>query len=130
RYQWNKRTLDGMQQAIELFQQAIAKDSRYALAYAGLADAYILLADYNVLPAREVMPRAREAATKALQIDDSLAEAHTSLGWVKLAHDSACPDPERELKRPLQLNPNYALAHQMYGENLSRPAKPDEAALE
>ena len=101
RYQWNKRTLDGMQQAIDLFQQAIAKDSRYALAYAGLADAYILLADYNVLPAREVMPRARDAAAQALQIDDSLAEAHTSLGWVKLAHDWAWPDAEREFKRAL-----------------------------
>ena len=130
RYQWNKRTLDGMQQAIDLFQQAIAKDSHYALAYAGLADAYILLADYNVLPAREVMPRARDAATQALQIDDSLAEAHTSLGWVKLAHDWAWPDAEREFKRALQLNPNYALAHQMYGEYLTVTGKPDEAALE
>jgi eukaryotic-like serine/threonine-protein kinase len=130
RYQWNKRTLDGMQQAIDLFQQAIAKDSRYALAYAGLADSYILLADYNVLPAREVMPRARDAATQALQIDDSLAEAHTSLGWVKLAHDWAWPDAEREFKRALQLNPNYALAHQMYGEYLTVTGKPDEAASE
>ena len=130
RYQWNKRTLDGMQQAIDLFQQAIAKDSHYALAYAGLADAYILLADYNVLPAREVMPRARDAAAQALQIDDSLAEAHTSLGWVKLAHDWAWPDAEREFKRALQLNPNYALAHQMYGEYLTVTGKPDEAALE
>jgi eukaryotic-like serine/threonine-protein kinase len=130
RYQWNKRTLDGMQQAIDLFQQAIAKDSRYALAYAGLADAYILLADYNVLPAREVMPRAKEAAAQALQIDDSLAEAHTSLGWVKLTHDWAWPDAEREFKRALQLNSNYALAHQMYGEYLTLTGKLDDAASE
>ncbi|MBZ5634625.1 MAG: protein kinase [Acidobacteriia bacterium] len=130
RYQWNKRTLDGMQQAIELFQQAIAKDSRYALAYAGLADAYILLADYNVLPAREVMPRAKEAATQALQIDDLLAEAHTSLGWVKLTHDWAWTDAEGEFKRALQLNSNYALAHEMYGEYLTLTGKLDEAALE
>ena len=130
RYQWNKRTLDGMQQAIELFQQAIAKDSRYALAYAGLADAYILLADYNVLPAREVMPRAKDAAAQALQIDDSLAEAHTSLGWVKLTHDWAWPDAEREFKRALQLNSNYALAHQMYGEYLTLTGKLDDASSE
>ena len=130
RYQWNKRTLDGMQQAIDLFQQAIAKDSRYALAYAGLADAYILLADYNVLPAREVMPRAREAAARALQIDDSLAEAHTSLGWVKLTHDWAWPDAEREFERALELSPSYALAHQMYGEYLTLTGKPDEAAAQ
>jgi serine/threonine protein kinase/tetratricopeptide (TPR) repeat protein len=128
RYQWNKRTLDGIQQAIDLFQQAIVKDPGYALAHAGLADAYISLADYNVLSAREVMPRARKAATQALELDDSLAEAHASLGWVKLSHDWAFPDAEKEFKRAIDLNPNYAMAHEVYGEYLMLTGKPDEAA--
>ena len=118
RFQWNKRTLDGMQQSIDLFQQAIAKDPQYALAHAGLADAYALLSDYNVLPAREVMPRVKNAATQALQLDDSLGEAHASLGWAKLTHDWAWPDAEREFQRAIQSNPNYATAHEWYGEYL------------
>jgi TolB-like protein/Tfp pilus assembly protein PilF len=128
RYQWNKRTLDGINQAIELFKQAIAKDSNYALAHAGLADAYISLADYNVLSAREVMPSAKKAALDAIQLDDSLAEAHASLGWVKLSHDWAFPDAEKEFKRAIDLNPNYAMAHEMYGEYLMLTGKPNEAA--
>ncbi|HYM11707.1 MAG TPA: protein kinase [Bryobacterales bacterium] len=127
RYQWNKRTLEGMQQSIDYFQQAIAKDPRYALAHAGLADAYGLLASYNVLPAREVMPRAESAASKALEIDDSLAEAHASLGWAKLTHDWAWPDAEREFKRSLELNPNYAVARHWYGEYLMLMGRTEEA---
>jgi serine/threonine-protein kinase len=130
RYQWNKRTLEGMQQSIELFEQAIAKDSGYALAHAGLADAYAVLAQYNVLPAREVMPRAKLAAAQALRLDEKLAEAHASLGWVKLAHDWAWPDAEREFQRSIQLNPNYAPAHQWYGEYLLVTGAPDKALAE
>ena len=74
-----------MQQSIDYFQQAIQKDPRYALAYAGQADAYALLADFNVLPAREVMPKLKSAARKALRLDDSLAEAHTSLAWAQIS---------------------------------------------
>src|SRR5437764_13048705 len=77
RYFWNKRTLEGAQQSIDFFQQAIAKDPGYALAYAGQADSYALLADLNVLPAREVLPKLKSAAAKALELDDKLAEAHT-----------------------------------------------------
>ncbi len=128
RYQWNKQTLDGMQQAIDLFQQAIAKDPNYAQAHAGLADAYISLADYNVLSAREVMPRAKNAAIQALQLDDSLAEAHASLGWVKLSHDWAFPDAEKEFKRAIELDSNYAVGHEMYGEYFMATGKPAEAA--
>ncbi len=128
RYQWNKQTLDGMQQAIDLFQQAIAKDPNYAQAHAGLADAYISLADYNVLSAREVMPRAKSAAAQALQLDDSLAEAHASLGWVKLSHDWAFPDAEKEFKRAIELDSNYAVGHEMYGEYLMATGKPADAA--
>ena len=130
RYQWNKRTLEGMQQGIDFFQQAIAKDSRYALAYAGLADAYALLADYHVLPAKEVMPRAKTAAMKALEIDDSLAEAHASLAWAKLTHDWAWSDAEKEIKRSIELNPNYATAHYWYGEYLMLMGRPDDAMTE
>jgi serine/threonine protein kinase len=127
RYQWNKRTLEGMQAGIEFFQQAISKDPRYALAYAGLADAYALLADYNVLPAREVMPRAKTAAMKALEIDGAISEAHASLGWAKLTLDWDWPGAEKEFKRSLDLNPNYATAHQWYAEYLTVMGRPDEA---
>jgi len=130
RYQWNKRSLEGMQQSIDFFQQAIARDPQFALAHAGLADAYALLSDYHVLPAREVMPRAKDAAMKALQIDDSLAEAHASLAWAKLTHDWAWPDAEREFKRSIELKPNYASAHQWYGEYLTMMGRFKEAPEE
>ncbi len=127
RYEWNKQTLDGMQTGIEFFQEAIKKDSRYALAYAGLADAYALLADYNVLPAKEVMPRAKTAAMKALEIDGAIPEAHASLGWAKLTLDWDWPGAEKEFKRSIELNPNYATAHEWYGEYLTTAGRGDEA---
>jgi TolB-like protein/Tfp pilus assembly protein PilF len=127
RYQWNKRSLEGMQRAIEFFQQAINQDPRYALAYAGLADSYALLADYNVLPAREVMPRAKTAAMKALEIDDTIAEAHASLGWADLTLDWDWAGAEKEFKRSIELNPNYATAHQWYAEYLTVRGRPEEA---
>ena len=118
RYQWNKRTLEGMQQSIDYFQQAIAKDPNYALAHAGLADAFALLADYNVLPAREVMPRVKNAAAKALELDDSLGEAHTSLAYARFVHDWDFAAAEREFKRAVDLNSSYPTAHLWYGELL------------
>ena len=81
RYWWNKRTEEGLNKGIEYFQQAIAKDPTYALAYSGLADCYSLLADYGFVPPKEAFPRAKEAALKALEIDDTLAEAHASLAF-------------------------------------------------
>ena len=129
RYQWNKQTLDGLQQSIDLFNQAIQKDQRYALAYAGLADAYALLADFNVLPAREVMPKLQGAAAKALELDSNLAEAHTSLAWASF-HVWDWTGAEREFRRALELNPNYATAHLWYGEYLSALGRFDEAANE
>ena len=84
RFQWNKRTLEGMQESLDYFQQSIQKDPRYALAYAGQADAYALLADFSVLPAKEVLPKLASAAQKALELDESLAEAHTSLAWAQV----------------------------------------------
>jgi serine/threonine protein kinase/tetratricopeptide (TPR) repeat protein len=117
RYYWNKRTLEGVQQSIDYFQQAIQKDARYALAHAGLADAYALLADLNVLPAREIIPKMEAAAAKALQLDDTLAEAHTSLAWAKF-HEFDWAGADKEFKRAIELNANYATAHAWYGEYL------------
>jgi len=126
RYQWNKRTLDGLQQSLDYFQQAIRHDPRYALAYAGQADAYALLADSNVLPAREVLPKLKIAANKALELDNSLAEAHTSLAWAEF-HDWDWPGAEKEFKRAIELNSSYATAHSWYGEYLMVLGRFDEA---
>jgi tetratricopeptide (TPR) repeat protein len=130
RYEWNKRTLEGMQQAIDHFQQAIQKDPRYALAYAGLADAYALLADYNVLPAREVMPRVKSAASKALELDDSLAEAHTSLAYADFVHDWDWTAAEKEFRRAIDLNANYPTAHYWFGEYSMVRGRFDDALTE
>jgi TolB-like protein len=122
RFQWNKRTLEGMQQSIEYFGRAIQKDSRYALAYAGQADSYALLADFNVLPAREVLPKLLSTAAKALELDDTLAEAHTSLAWARF-HNWDWAGAEQEFKRAIELNPSYPIAHSCYGEYLTRRSR-------
>jgi len=127
RYQWNKQTLDGMETGINFFKQAIDKDPRYGLAYAGLSDAYALLADYNVLAAKEVMPSAKTAAMKALEIDDTISEAHASLGWAKLTLDWDWAGAEKEFQRSIELNPNYATAHQWHADYLTVTGHPDEA---
>ncbi len=129
RYQWNKRTLDGLQQSLDYFQQAIQRDPRYALAYAGQADAYALLADSNVLPAREVLPKLKIAANKALELDDSLAEAHTSLAWAKF-HDWDWAGAEKEFQRAIALNSNYTTAHSWYGEYLMVLGRSSDALAE
>ncbi len=126
RYQWNKRTLDGLQQSIDYFQQAIQKDAQYAQAYAGQADAYALLADFNVLPAREVLPKVQAAARQAIKVDDTLAEAHTSLGWAQF-HDLDWSGAEKEFKRAIELNPGYPTAHSWYGELLMTQGRSDRA---
>ncbi len=129
RYQWNKRSLDGLQQSLDYFQQAIQRDPRYALAYAGQADSYALLADSNVLPVREVLPKLKTAANKALELDDSLAEAHTSLAWAKF-HDWDWAGAEKEFKRAIELNTNYTTAHSWYGEDLMVLGRSGEALAE
>jgi len=129
RYQWNKRTLEGLQQSIDYFQQAIRKDAQYALAFAGQADAYALLADFNVLPAREVLPKVKSAAEKALALDDSLGEAHTSLGWARF-HDLDWIGAEREFKRAIELNASYPTAHSWYGEYLMAQGRLERAQEE
>src|SRR3989475_8860445 len=132
RYFWNKRSEEGYRRAIQYFQQAIARDSEYAPAYAGLADAYALLGSMpNVeLPRSEAMPRARTAAIKALALDVGLAEAHTSLAFVQLHFDMGVPAAERECTRALQLNPGYPTAHHWYAFWLLAHGRAEEALQE
>jgi TolB-like protein/Tfp pilus assembly protein PilF len=128
RYYWNKRTPDGIQKAIEYFQEAIEKDPSYALAYAGLADCYHVPA--NPLPPRERMPLAKAAAMRALQLDDTLVEAHAALARVLFQYDWDWSAAEKEFKRAIELNPRYAPAHQWYGSYLSATGRLREADAE
>jgi serine/threonine-protein kinase len=115
RYFWNRRTLENLKKALGYFQQAIEEDPSYALAYAGLADSYSLMPVYSNNPPKEDIERAISAAHRALELDDSLAEAHTSLGNA-LEVDCQFSAAEEEFKRAIALNPNYATAHQWFGE--------------
>jgi TolB-like protein/Flp pilus assembly protein TadD len=130
RYYWNKRTEEGFHRAIEYFGEASEKDRNYALAHAGSADSYILLGEYGLLPANDAYPKARKAATKALELDDAVAEAHNALAVVKEDYDWDWPGAEREFKLAIKLNPSYATAHQWYGELLSNLGRNDEAVAE
>lgn len=130
RYFWNKRTPKGFRQAIDYFQQAVTKDTNYARAYAGLADSYALTSSYSLDSPNELMPKARAAALRAIQIDDSLAEAHTSLALITENYDWDWQTAEKEYRRALQLDPNYATAHQWYAEYLSFQGRFDEALRE
>ncbi len=130
RYFWSKRTEEGLNKATEHIQQAIDMDPNYALAYVGLADCYNLLGFYSVLEPKEAFPRAKAAATKALEIDDTLAEAHASLGYIKLFYDWDLTNAESELKQAIELNPNYATAHHWYGVYLQFVGRFDQALVE
>ncbi len=130
RYFWNKRTEKGLKTSILYFQKAIEIDPAYALAYAGLADSYSLLGGYSYLAPRDAWPRAKAAAIKALEIDDRLAEAHTSLADVKLYFDWDLPGAESEYQRALDLNPNYPTAHHWYTWYLLVTERLAEAAEE
>lgn len=130
RYFLNKRTPQGFQQAIDYFQQAIAKDPRYALAYAGLADSYALTSSYNLDPDENLIPKARAAALQALQIDENLAEAHTSLALIAEIYDWDWQTAGKEFRRAIDLNPNYPTAHQWYAECLAWQGRFDEALAE
>jgi tetratricopeptide (TPR) repeat protein len=129
RYFWNKRTAEMIRKAIDFFNQAIERDSHYALAYVGLADCYVLLPPYGKTPVREVLPKAKEAVSRALEIDDTLAEAHTSLASVK-EYEGAAADAEREYKRAIELSPNYPTAHLWYHVFLRYRGRLDEAEAE
>ncbi|HEU4834745.1 MAG TPA: tetratricopeptide repeat protein [Pyrinomonadaceae bacterium] len=118
RYFWNKYSKEWVLKAIEVFKQAIAIDSNYALAYCGLADAYFRLSNVHFAP-REVLPKAKEAALRALDIDESLAEAHSSLGLVKVYYDRDWNGAEREFRKAIRLNPVLVSAHQRFGSYLT-----------
>jgi TolB-like protein len=130
RYHWNRRTTEELNKAISIFQQVIEKDPEYALAYAGLADCYSLLEQTWALPPQETFPKAREYAEKALAIDDSLAEAHNSLAYVRWRFEWDWRNAEKEFKRALDLNPNYGTAHQWYSAFLMLIGKHDQAIEE
>src|SRR5678816_3945771 len=114
RYFWNKRTPDGIKQAITEFQQAIERDPHFALGYVGLADCYTGLTFYNFAAPHETMPRAKESAIKALALDNTLAEAHASLAHILSNYDWNWSAAEKEFKRSIELKPDYATGHQWY----------------
>jgi TolB-like protein/DNA-binding winged helix-turn-helix (wHTH) protein len=130
RYFWNKRDQKNLQKAISYFRQAIERDPTYALAYAGLADTYNLMDDWGKTPPSESFPLAKAAALKALEIDDSLAEAHTSLAFIKANYEWDFPAAEKEFQRAIALNPNYATAHQWYAIYLATRHRFDDAERE
>jgi TolB-like protein len=130
RFYWGKREEKDIRKAIESFNQASAIDPTYALAYAGLADSYALLSSFNFAPPSEAIPKAREFANKALSLDASLAEPHTTLGLAMLQFDYDFAGAEREYKRAIELNPNYATAHQWYGELLACAGRFEESSAE
>ena len=130
RFFWNKRTGADLRKAIDYFNHAIAEDANYALAYAGLADCYDLLHEYSDLSPKESYPKAKAAAIKALELDDTLGEAHTSLAYSLMNYDWDWRSAEREYQRAIQLDPNYATAHQWYAECLSMLGRHSEAIAE
>jgi tetratricopeptide (TPR) repeat protein len=116
RFFWNKRTGQNLNKAADYFSQAIAADPNYALAYVGLADAYVLMPFYGAGAPQDCYPKAKAAAEKALELDNSLAEAHTSMAQVFCYHLELHP-AVREFERAIELNPNYPTAHQWYGSS-------------
>jgi len=130
RYFWNQRTEAGFHKASEFFNQAVEKDPNYAVAYAGLADSYLLLGEYGFVSARDAYGKAREAAARALELDETLAEAHSTLAVVKGDYDWDWAGAESEFRRALELNPGYATAHQWHGELLSDLGRYPEATAE
>ncbi len=130
RHHWNKRSMDSVTRAIEYFRLAIEGDPNFALAYAGLADSYNILADNSYMPPRDAYARMREAATKALELDDSLAEAHASYASVLVWADWNWSAGESEFRRAIELNGNYATAHQWYSILLRVVGRLEEALTE
>ena len=130
RYAWNKRTHEGVAEAIGYFEQAIAEDPSYAPAYAGLADSYALDVDYRSIPVAEAYTLAKEYAHKALALDESVPSAHASLAWSLFIYDWEWDHAEREFRRAIELNPRYGSAHQWYGFLLSSRGQHDAALLE
>jgi serine/threonine-protein kinase len=130
RFWWNRRTQADIAEGVRYFEQAIAEDPGYALAYSGLADSYALDLDYRGVPVAEGMERARAEARKAIELDETLAEAHTSLGWVTFIYDWDWAGAEREFRRAIELNPRYSTARQWYAWFLAAMGQFDEALAE
>jgi TolB-like protein/Tfp pilus assembly protein PilF len=131
RFFWNKRTGQNLNKAADYFKSAIAADPKYALAYVGLADSYVLMPLYGAGVPRDCYPQAKAAAKKALELDDALAEAHTSLAQVHTYYDFDFSQATKEFQRAIELNPNYATAHQWYGHgDLLALGRFDEAIAE
>jgi serine/threonine protein kinase/Tfp pilus assembly protein PilF len=130
RYYWNKRTEDGLRKAIASFYQALDADPNYALAWAGLADAYHQLGIWGHAPPTSACPRGKSAALRALELDDSLGEAHTALAVILKDYDWDFAGADRAFRRALELNPGHALTHQWYGECLGCMGRHDEAIAE
>ena len=130
KFSWNKRTGEALKQAVQFYQQAIEKDPNYALAYSGLAETYVLFSSYDVASGTDSMPQAKAAAQRALEIDESLAEAHSALGFYfsNYEHDRAAA--EKEFRRAIELKPNYATAHHWYGADLGYVKRFDESLIE
>ncbi len=130
RFYWNKRTEEGLKKSIEYFEQAIEINSNYALAYAGLADAYVVLAFWGYLPSQKAYLKAKEIALEAIEIDNNLAEAHASLGAIAHTFERKWQDAEKEFKRAIELNPNYTTARQWYAELLACTGQFKEAFVQ
>ena len=132
RYYWARATEEGVRASIQYFEEAIAKDPRYAPAHAGLSDAYNQLCNpiLEIVPQGEIVPKAKAAATKALELDDSLAEAHISLGRIKFYFDWDWVGAEKSFRRAIELSPNYAYAHYVYALLLSALGRHTEAIQE
>ena len=130
RYAWNKRTQEGVSEAIGYFEQAVAEDPQYALAYTGLADSYALQLDYRSVPVAEGFARAKEYARKALALDEGLAEAHASLAWALFIYDWDWEGAGRAFRRAIEVNPRYATAHQWYAFLLCTRGRHEEALIE
>ncbi|HEY6268006.1 MAG TPA: protein kinase [Candidatus Acidoferrum sp.] len=129
-FYWNKWTQADFKRAADFFTQAAQKDQHYALSYAGLADAYSMLGGAGYLPPSEAWPKAKAAAMQALDIDDALPEAHTSLGLVKEHFEWDWTGAEREFRRAIELNPNSATAHHWYGDYLANMGRSEEGLRE
>ena len=130
RYYWTKRTPADLTKAVDFFTQSIVRDPNYAPAYVGLADCYNLLREFSAMPAAEAFPRASAAARKAVELDDSSAEAHASLAFVMFYWNWDITGAEREFRRAIKLNPDYALAHHWYATFLMVLGRSSEALQE
>jgi tetratricopeptide (TPR) repeat protein len=133
RYFWEKRNEEGLRKSIGYFEQAVALDPEYALAYAGMADAYNVLVSFGLVESKseeDCVKRARASAARALEIDQTLPEAHASLGSIELYYDMQAERAEVEFRRAIELNPNYATAHHWLSDCLAMLSRPDEAMAE